>query len=126
MPKFIGIESLAANALIELMEKAHTREVSFDTLVRYGMEVVRIFGMQTGEEAVLLLSRQDQLDMIENYSEYFEVEFSGTYTGTFRLRDTVSSGELEKLKERFRWTMTVRLFEAFMSPDALQKLGVRP
>ena len=32
----------------------------------------------------------------------------------------------EKLKERFRWTMTVRLFEAFMSPDALQKLGVRP
>ena len=79
--------------------------------------------MQTGEEAVLLLSRQDQLDMIENYSEYFEVEFSGTYTGTFRLRDTVSSGELEKLKERFRWTMTVRLFEAFMSPDALQKLG---
>lgn len=126
MPTFIGIESLAANALIELMEKAHTREVSFDTLVRYGMEVVRIFGMQTGEEAVLLLSRQDQLDMIENYSEYFEVEFSGTYTGTFRLRDTVSSSELEKLKERFRWTMTVRLFEAFMSPDALQKLGVHP
>ncbi|MCI8658102.1 MAG: hypothetical protein HFF72_11810 [Oscillospiraceae bacterium] len=122
MPTFIGIESLAANALIELMDREQTREVSFDTLVRYGLEVVRVFGMRTGEEAVLLLSRQDQLDMMENYSEYFEVDVSDTYGGTFRLKDTAS---LEDLRKYFRWTMTVRLFEAFMSPEALQKLGVR-
>lgn len=124
MPTFIGIESLAANALIELMEKNHTREVTFDTLVSYGMEIVRVL-MKSGEDAVLLLSRQDQLDMIENYSEYFEVDFSDTYTGTFRLKDTVSAQDLENLKKHFRWTMTVRLFEAFLSPEALQKLGVR-
>ena len=122
MPTFIGIESLAANALIELMDREQTCEVSFDTLVRYGLEVVRVFGMRTGEEAVLLLSRQDQLDMMENYSEYFEVDVSDTYGGTFRLKDTAS---LEDLRKYFRWTMTVRLFEAFMSPEALQKLGVR-
>ena len=122
MPTFIGIESLAANALIELMDREQTREVSFDTLVRYGLEVVRVFGMRTGEEAVLLLSRQDQLDMMENYSEYFEVDVSDTYGGTFRLKDTAS---LEDLRKYFRWTMTVRLFEAFVSPEALQKLGVR-
>lgn len=122
MPVFIGIESLAANALIELMDREQTREVTFDALVRYGMEVVRVFGMRTGEEAVLLLSRQDQLDMMENYSEYFEVDFSDTYSGTFRLKDTAS---LDDLRKYFRWTMTVRLFEAFMSPEALQKLGVR-
>lgn len=122
MPTFIGIESLAANALIELMDREQTREVSFDTLVRYGLEVVRVFGMRTGEEAVLLLSRQDQLDMMENYSEYFEVDVSDTYGGTFRLKDTAS---LEDLRKYFRWMMTVRLFEAFMSPEALQKLGVR-
>ena len=122
MPTFIGIDSLAANALIELMDREQTREVSFDTLVRYGLEVVRVFGMRTGEEAVLLLSRQDQLDMMENYSEYFEVDVTDTYGGTFRLKDTAS---LEDLRKYFRWTMTVRLFEAFMSPEALQKLGVR-
>lgn len=121
MPTFIGIESLAANALIELMDREQVREVSFDTLVHYGMEVVRVFGLRTGEEAVLLLSRQDQLDMIENYSEYFEVDFSNTYGGTFRLKDTAS---LDDLRKYFRWTMTVRLLEAFMSPEALQKLGV--
>ena len=65
MPTFIGIESLAANALIDV---------------------------------------------------------SDTYGGTFRLKDTAS---LEDLRKYFRWTMTVRLFEAFMSPEALQKLGVR-
>ena len=31
----------------------------------------------------------------------------------------------QDLRKYFRWTMTVRLFEAFMSPEALQKLGVR-
>ena len=34
---FIGIESVAANALIELLDKRGEREVSFDMLARYGI-----------------------------------------------------------------------------------------
>ena len=56
MCTFIGIESLVANALIELFDYNHTREVTFDTLVDYGMKVVQIYQRETGEEAVLLLS----------------------------------------------------------------------
>ncbi len=122
MCTFIGIESLLANALIELFEHKQTREVSFDTLVRYGMEVVQIYQRETGEEAVLLLSRKYQMDMIENYSDYFDVEINGAGQGTLRLKDEVKS--VEEISRFFRWTMSMHLIRAFMSPEALKELGV--
>ena len=121
MCTFIGIECLAANALIEILDKTKKREVTFDALVRYGMEVVRVLQRETGEEAVLLLSKKYQINMIENYSEFFDVDFSDSNHGIFKLRDTV---ELEDLKNYFRWTMSVRLVEAFISPEAIKELGV--
>lgn len=121
MHTFIGIESLAANALIDLFDIDNKREVSFDTLVRYGMTVVRVLKEQTGEEAILLLSKQYQLDMVENYSEFFEVDFTNANQGVFRLKGGVS---IENLKNYFRWTMSIKLLEAFMSPDAKRELGV--
>lgn len=120
MCTFIGIESLAANALIELFERKQTREVSFDSLVRYGMEVVRIFRNETGEEAVLLLSRKYQMDMIENYSDFFEVEMDAAGNGVFRLKDV----DLEDVKAYFRWTMSIKLIGAFVNPNAIRELGV--
>ena len=121
MCTFIGIECLAANALIEILDRTQKREVSFDAIVRYGMEVVRVLQRQTGEEAVLLLSKKYQINMIENYSEFFEVDFGDRNHGTFMLRETVS---LDDLKNYFRWTMSVRLVDAFVSPEAIRELGV--
>ena len=121
MCTFIGIECLAANALIEILDRTQKREDSFDTIVRYGMEVVRVLQRQTGEEAVLLLSKKYQINMIENYSEFFEVDFSDSNHGVFKLRETVS---LDDLKNYFRWTMSVRLVDAFVSPEAVRELGV--
>lgn len=121
MCTFIGIESLAANALIELLEKSGRREVSFDVLVQYGMEIVSFLQRETGEEAVLLMSRKYQLDMIENYSNFFVVTFDEAGRGTFQLKDDV---DLEDLKFYFRWTMSLQLLKAFLSPEALGKLGV--
>ena len=121
MYTFIGIESLAANALIELMDKSGKREVSFDTLVRYGLQIVRLLQQQSGEEAVLLLSKKYQIDMVENYSEFFEVDFGGAGPGIFKLKDAVNPDDL---KSYFRWTMSVKLVDAFMAPDAIRELGV--
>ena len=121
MCTFIGIEYLAANALIEILDRTQKREVSFDAIVRYGMEVVRVLQRQTGEEAVLLLSKKYQINMVENYSEFFEVDFGDRNHGTFKLREAVS---LDDLKNYFRWTMSVRLVDAFVSPEAIRELGV--
>lgn len=124
MCTFIGIESVAANALIELFEKRDEREISFDTLVRYGMRVVRVLQEHSNEEAVLLLSRKYQINMIENYSDFFEADLSCVGHGVFRLKGEDKQKTLETLKSYFRWTMSMQLLDAFMSEDALQELGV--
>lgn len=119
---FIGIESLAANALIRLLEKdPNAREVSFSTLVNYGMEIIRVYRRDTGEDAVLLLSREYQMNMIANYSDFFDVQMDDDGQGVFRLKNGVTK---ELLKEYFQLTMKINLLRAFLSPEALRKLGI--
>lgn len=124
MCTFIGIESIAANALIELFEKRNEREVSFDTLVRYGMQVVRILQEKTNNEVILLLSRKYQINMVENYSDFFEVDYSSGGNGVFRLKGTDKQETLQELKEYFRWTLSFQILDALISDDALHVLGV--
>ena len=100
MYTFIGIESLAANALISLLEKNNVRVVSFDTLVNYGMEITRIYKRDTGEDAILLLSREYQLNMIANYSDFFDVKIDNAGQGVFCLKDDV---DIEQVKFYFRY-----------------------
>lgn len=122
MCTFIGIESVLANALIELFQHNHIREISFNTLVDYGMKVVQIYRRETGEEAILLLSEKYQLDMVENYSDFFDVEMNAAGQGTLRLKDTVQ--DVNELLNYFRWTLNMKLINAFMAPEALRELGV--
>lgn len=123
MYTFIGIESVAANALIELFEKRNITEVSFDTLVRYGMSIARFLEQDSDEEVILLFSRKYQIDMVENYSDFFEADFSRG-NGVFRLKGENKEQTLSELKDYFRWTMSVRILKAFTSAAALQALGV--
>ncbi len=55
--QIIGIEDLAANALIELLEKSGCRRVDFETFVKYGNAVTNVL-RENGEEATLLFSKE--------------------------------------------------------------------
>ena len=121
MCTFIGIESLAANALIEIIGKTGKREVDFATLVKYGMRVVQFLLEKSGEEAILLLSKKYQLDMIENYSTFFDVVLGKPGQGVFKLREGVT---VEELSSYFRWTMSIKIIQAFMSEEVIMELGV--
>lgn len=68
---YIGIEDLAANALIELLKEKKQRVISYDELEKYGAQVVRLLSEQ-GEKAVLLLSRDNTSALFRNYSDFFE------------------------------------------------------
>ncbi len=125
MCTFIGIESVAANALIELLEKRNEREVSFDMIVRYGTRVARVLQESFNEEPILLLSRKYQINMIENYSDFFEVDLSSGGQGAlFRSKGEDKQKIIEALTKNFRCTMGIQLLKAFMSVDALHELGV--
>lgn len=122
MCTFIGIESLAANALIEILEKTGIRDVDFETLFKYGMKVAQFLQEQYGEEAILLLSKKYQLNMVENYSNYFEIEFNGPGQEIFKLKKNIPSDEI---KNYFRWPMSVKIIKAFMSKEAIMELGIK-
>ena len=118
---FIGIESLAANALIEILDKTGRREVDFATLVKYGTKVAKLLREQTGEEAILLVSKKYQLNMIDCYSEFFEMKAHSHEHDVFMLRDGVT---VDDLSHYFRWTMSVKAIKAFMAEEAIRELGV--
>ena len=68
---YIGIEDLAANALIEIMKKTDRRFLTYSEIESYGAEVVQIL-KENGEKAVLILSRDNTDALFKNYSEFFE------------------------------------------------------
>ena len=77
MCMYIGIEDLAANALIGIL--ACTREevgrpkfVRFATLLDYGMAVIKKLKKDSGEEATLIYNRESNSMLFTDYSDFFE------------------------------------------------------
>ena len=64
MYRYIGIEDLVANALIELT-KQHIRRVSLETLANYGTVIVKLL-TQTGQNAILLVTKASTYDFVHD------------------------------------------------------------
>lgn len=104
MCTFIGVECLAANALIELYSNEINR-ISFNQLAEYGLSVVEQYKVESGKDAILIFQPEDIMGLVINYSEYFYIE-DETY---LCLRDDVN---MQELKEQFRWTMSYAMLKA--------------
>ncbi len=116
---YIGIEDLAANALIELVEKSDRREVLFKQLDEYGTEIVKYLN-KNHEQAILIFSKERTSEFLKDYSEYFEL-FNKGFNEGIRLRDDVS---IDKLWEKFRGYLSVNVMMAFMNKGTISALGV--
>lgn len=107
MCTFIGIECLAANALIELWE-TDIWEISFEQLADYGLMVVEAYEIETDETAVFIFNQEKIQGLIIDYSDYFSVKISDGEK-YLCLNQQV---EINELKERFRWTLSYELLKA--------------
>lgn len=116
---YIGIEDLAANALIELIERYNKREVLFRELDDYGALVVKVLN-QRGDQAVLILSKERTTEFFRDYSDYFELFSAGKDDG-IRLKEKVTSNALW---EKFRGYLSINALLAFMDKDAVAVLKV--
>lgn len=114
---YIGIEDLAANALIELLEKKNKREVLFSELDSYGSEVLKILNNES-EQALLILSKERTLDFWRDYSDYFDVFKNGEAEG-IKLKDDVT---LEQLWSKFRSYLSADVIKAFMADESVKVL----
>jgi len=118
--RFIGIEDLAANALIELLEKSGCRRVDFETLLKYGNAVTNVL-RENGYEATLLFSKEYTNELIRNYSDFFEIDHSDQKYDAIVLREEKT---VEDLRNRFRAFLTLDYLLAFIDRKSLAELGV--
>lgn len=117
---YIGIEDLAANALIELLQKEENRSfITYKELERYGTQVVSLLS-ERGEKAVLLLSRENTNAMFRDYSEFFEEDSHDGQEG-IRLR----AGKSRKdLIVQFRGYLALDVLMALVDERSVSVLGV--
>ena len=102
---YIGIEDLAANAMIEILEKKQKDGKSIESVLsvtlrdleEYGAEVVRYINQTSDEKALLILSRASTEYMFRNYSDFFEA--IDEEEAAIKLREGKT---VEDLKEKFR------------------------
>lgn len=116
---YIGIEDLAANALIEILEMEdetpESKSVTYAELEKYGTAVVRYL-KENGEKAALIFSRESTDVMLHSYSDFFEERNNGTAIG---LRKGKCVPDLIK---RFRTYLAFDLMMAFMADVPVQML----
>ncbi len=115
---FIGIEDLAANAMIELLKKGGQRFITYDNIELYGAKVIQILH-ESGEKAVLILSRENTTALFRNYSEFFEENEQKGKKGIALKLDK----KIEDLIQQFRGYLALEVLLAFMDQRSIQVLG---
>lgn len=116
---YIGIEDLAANALIELMTRKDLRVVTYDELESYGNAVIDVLN-EKGEKAVLILSRDSTNAMFRNYSDFFEEIETQNGLG-ISLRQ---GKDVDDLIDRFRGYLSWDVLLALIDDKSVKELGV--
>lgn len=112
----IGIENLAANALIALLQKDEKCNfVTYNELERYGEQAVKVLA-EKGEKATLLLSRNYTDAMFRDCSDFFEEEKQGIRLNTDKNR--------KALIDRFRGYLPIYVLLALMDEQSVKELGI--
>ena len=121
MYRYIGIEDLVANALIELMKREETnRRVSLQSLSNYGTVIVRLLSRSGQEEVILFLTKESTYEFVHDYADYFSiVEEEGTEYIELNKDKTI-----DDLRRQFRMNLTVDLAKALSESESLEALKV--
>lgn len=120
MYRYIGIEDLVANALIEMMRSEEAnRRISVKTLADYGTVIVRLL-TASGQNAILFLTKESTYEFVHDYAEYFSIiEYENIEY--IELKDGIQA---EELRRQFRKNLTVDLAKALTGEESLRALGI--
>ena len=100
MCMYIGIEDLAANALICILSQGQTvsesrKFIRFSILLDYGMAVVKKLTSK-GEEATLIYDRESNNMLFKDYSDFFERKTDAQGYAGIQLKTGIQVGDLFK------------------------------
>ena len=100
---YIGIKDIAANGLIEMLKiNKKNRFLSYKQIEDYGNTVVRSLN-QSGESAVLILSREDTSEFFRNYADFFEESTNSEGETGILLKEGKGVTELISFEHIWRW-----------------------
>ncbi len=116
---YIGMEDLAANALIESIRRSGKTFLTYEEIEAYGSKVVELLN-ERGEKAVLILSRERTNALFRNYSDFFQEKVVSGKQG-IELKESVT---LEELIAQFRGYLALDVLLAFVNESSIQALGV--
>ena len=100
MCMYIGIEDLAANALIRIlslgqMVPQQRKFIRFSVLLDYGMAVVKKLNAK-GEEATLIYDRESNSMLFRDYSDFFERKTDEEGYAGIQLKEGIQVGDIFK------------------------------
>lgn len=115
---YIGIEDLAANALITVLREDQGQTfVSYQQIESYGNKVIQVL-KNNGNKAVLILSRNHTEAMFRDYSHFFE-ESDHLGSKGIQLKKGI---EVDNLVETFRGYLALDLLLAFVDEESISAL----
>ena len=120
MCKFIKIEDLAANAIIDIFEKKGEDRVSFKQIIQYGNTIKKVYEDKYDDYTVIIMSGEAVSSFIRDYSDYFFLERAGGEEYIV-LKEGI---ETVFLREEFRSRLTVELLYSFTCEASLKALGI--
>lgn len=97
---YIGIEDLAANALIRILSQGKSisegqKFIRFSVLLDYGMAVVKKLTTK-GEEATLIYDRESNNMLFRDYSDFFERKTDAQGYAGIQLKGSIQVGDIVK------------------------------
>ena len=111
---FIGIEDLAANALIELVEKTGSRMVLLSQLNKYGHAIIA--KLKSEDTDVTLIFTKDNTErFFHDCSDIFTIKEQAGDTQII-LNEGIST---KYLRNRFRINIALKLLRAFVAKDVI-------
>lgn len=120
MSFYIGIEDLAANALIAVLKSQKNRRfLTYAEIEQYGTRVIQLLN-EEGKKATLILSRDSTSAMFRNYSDFFEEKEQDGQLGIYLKEDK----RPEDLIRRFRGYLALDVLLAFVDERTVKVLGV--
>ena len=114
---YIGVEDLAANALIELVEKTGNRTVSFSQLNEYGEAIIARLKKEN-MEVTLIFTRDKTDQFFHDCSDLFTLNETDSDI-QITLNDGVST---KYLRKRFRVKIALSLLPAFVAQETIKAI----
>lgn len=120
MYRYIGIEDLVANALIELMKQEESnRKVSLQVLSDFGTVIVKLL-TNSEQSAILLLTKESTYEFINDYADFFSIqEYNSVEYIELKENKTI-----DDLRSQFRRNFTVDLAKAINGKESLKALKI--